>query len=1034
MKTETADNLCPQCGSAIPVEAPQGLCPKCVLAGAAAPIETVTTPAHRAPPPPLETVQAAFPQLEILELIGAGGMGVVFKARQPKLDRLVALKLLPEAAAKSPAFAERFNREARTLARLNHPNIVTVFDFGQAGGLFYLLMEFVDGVNLRQAMRAGRFSPAEALSIVPKICEALQYAHDEGILHRDIKPENILLDAKGRVKIADFGIAKLVGDDPRDVTLTASGASLGTPHYMAPEQIEQPGKVDHRADIYSLGVVFYEMLTGELPIGRFAAPSTKATLDERVDEIVFRALAKERELRQQSAGQMKTEVETVTAGGAKPPPPTLSPAPEKIPDSPGQTGRMVIGGILLTVGVLMLLYFALIAAITLGRDKHMVFYPSLGIALGFLAIVGATLSFAGYGLLQGRNRSGMAWRKAPGVSHITAWVACAICLLTPLAVGLVSMLMVGLFMNWKPDLFSTSLNGTVLRWMFAILVYVFGWGAPLAFSFPLLRWGDRRIAAKNGPFPFTSLPRWVKPATWFLFAWALLNLLISVWKHCSSPPNQFALNYDPTILLLVTCFAMWKQSPTARFAAVILAVFQIALVIISVLVAGTGALFGILQPGFFVTRPANSIQALMALASIFSIVVNWIVLWHPDVRRAFGILRQGPHLPGDTDARTASPASAGAGMDLPPWSKKAMMAAALIAFSLLLPLILIAGRLAGMGGVGAGEAWLVIGLLLALGLPGTVLGCLALSDLREANGKLRGVPLAIFAALTWPLLCLLVPAMFFPWVILTPVTGSRGVGFLRLAAGFILPAGALTFALWAVYATARWAARIETPHKRGMLKWFFLAVLVCGIGLLFTAKVSRRSIGKVDQPARIEDSASAAPATPSASLSFTVPAGQVATFVPVFWSNGVPMRVAQLSAHAVAPASQPVSMDLGGKITWKLWNNAPAGDERLSWEVVVSSDAGGRATSGGILMPREFDLLTNAAPAHLRLSENSTTTLWLMRTNQTGFGVSLEAESQDYLAKPEVNLVTGRFGTGTNWVSAAEMNPNFYAPIPLETK
>src|SRR5262245_8920997 len=179
-------------------------------------------------------------------------------------------------------------------------------------------MEFVDGINLREAMRAGKFSPSEALAIAPKICEALQFAHEEGILHRDIKPENILLDTKGRLKIADFGIAKLVGDTKPEVTITATGATLGTPHYMAPEQLEKPSEVDHRADIYSLGVVFYEMLTGELPIGRFAPPSAKTTLDERVDEIVLRALAKEKELRQQTAVEVKTEVEKVTASPRSP--------------------------------------------------------------------------------------------------------------------------------------------------------------------------------------------------------------------------------------------------------------------------------------------------------------------------------------------------------------------------------------------------------------------------------------------------------------------------------------------------------------------------------------------------------------------------------------------------------------------------------------------------------------------------------------------------------------------------------------------
>ncbi len=329
MSAEPTTARCPKCGAPVPDSAAEGLCPRCLLAAAAAPTEAGQSSGAHPVAPPLARVAAAFPQLELIELIGTGGMGAVFKARQPKLDRYVALKVLPEALAKDPAFAERFQREGRVLARLNHPNIVTVHDFGQAGGIFYLLMEYVDGVNLRQAMRAGRFTPAQALALVPRICEALQFAHDEGVLHRDIKPENILLDARGRVKIADVGIAKLVGETRADVGLTATGAAMGTPHYMAPEQIEHPADVDHRADIYSLGVVFYELLTGELPLGRFAPPSAKTDLDARIDEIVLRALAKERELRQQTAREVKTEVEGVTAhdevpasSGAEPEAPT----------------------------------------------------------------------------------------------------------------------------------------------------------------------------------------------------------------------------------------------------------------------------------------------------------------------------------------------------------------------------------------------------------------------------------------------------------------------------------------------------------------------------------------------------------------------------------------------------------------------------------------------------------------------------------------------------------------------------------------
>jgi serine/threonine protein kinase len=162
------------------------------------------------PPTPAELARS-FPQLDVLALLGQGGMGAVYKVRQRELDRIVALKILPPDIGNAPAFADRFTREAKALARLNHPGIVTLYEFGQANGLFYFLMEFVDGVNLRQLLRTGRVSPREALAIVPAICDALQFAHDQGLVHRDIKPENILLDRRGRVKVADFGLAKLIG-------------------------------------------------------------------------------------------------------------------------------------------------------------------------------------------------------------------------------------------------------------------------------------------------------------------------------------------------------------------------------------------------------------------------------------------------------------------------------------------------------------------------------------------------------------------------------------------------------------------------------------------------------------------------------------------------------------------------------------------------------------------------------------------------------------------------------------------------------
>jgi tRNA A-37 threonylcarbamoyl transferase component Bud32 len=319
---------CPQCGDLLPPDSPQGVCPKCLLGLGLAPesqgqsAESIgeTTP-HRSdasrfiPPTPTE-LAALFPQLEIIELLGQGGMGAVYKARQQRLDRLVALKILPPQASLDPSFAERFAREARALARLSHPQIVAMYDFGDVNGMYYFLMEYVDGADLRQMIRSQSLAPEQALAIVPQICDALQYAHDEGVVHRDIKPENVLVDRRGRVKIADFGLAKLLGGPAADITLTRTQQIMGTPNYMAPEQIEHPQQVDHRADIYSLGVVFYEMLTGELPMGRFDPPSEKVAVDVRLDEVVLRALEKEPQRRYQHASDFKTDVNSITAGNA----------------------------------------------------------------------------------------------------------------------------------------------------------------------------------------------------------------------------------------------------------------------------------------------------------------------------------------------------------------------------------------------------------------------------------------------------------------------------------------------------------------------------------------------------------------------------------------------------------------------------------------------------------------------------------------------------------------------------------------------
>jgi serine/threonine protein kinase len=317
-------SLCPECRRPLPPT--HEVCPACLLAQGLA---TVTGGEAGSALPDVGEIQMRFPQFEILECLGRGGMGIVYKARQKSLNRLVAIKVLAPEREHDSHFAARFTREAEILARLNHPHIVTIHDFGESGGLFYLVMEFVDGVNLRDILSEGRMEPRQALAIVPEICDALQYAHDQGIVHRDIKPENILLDRNGRVKVADFGIAKLAGVEVGNASdggpvashLTAAGKVLGTPAYMAPEQMTEPDKVDHRADIYAVGAVFYQMLTGETPKESAPPPSRKVTIDVRLDEIVLRALEKDPERRYQKVSEVRTRLDTL---GAPPPSPALS--------------------------------------------------------------------------------------------------------------------------------------------------------------------------------------------------------------------------------------------------------------------------------------------------------------------------------------------------------------------------------------------------------------------------------------------------------------------------------------------------------------------------------------------------------------------------------------------------------------------------------------------------------------------------------------------------------------------------------------
>ena len=259
--------------------------------------------------PAPEELARRIPNLEVIELVAQGGMGVVYKGRQPLLDRYVAIKVVRPDFQTDSDFQERFLREARMLARLRHPYIVTVFDVGKAGELYYLVMEFVEGANLRQLLTDRSITERDALEFVPQIAEALQHAHEAGVVHRDVKPENVLIDALGRVRLVDFGLATLFG--PNVARSPDDNRVAGTLGYMAPEQLAAPESVDHRADIYSTGIVFYEMLAGGLPEADRLPPSRKAATDPRLDPIVIRALERERERRYQAARELHAEITAV---------------------------------------------------------------------------------------------------------------------------------------------------------------------------------------------------------------------------------------------------------------------------------------------------------------------------------------------------------------------------------------------------------------------------------------------------------------------------------------------------------------------------------------------------------------------------------------------------------------------------------------------------------------------------------------------------------------------------------------------------
>jgi tRNA A-37 threonylcarbamoyl transferase component Bud32 len=279
-KTKT----CPKCGKNLPSDAPVGVCPKCLLAAGLDSfddegIEQTEGLSSSDPTAPFTTVQY-FGDYELLEEIARGGMGVVYKGRQVSLNRIVALKMILSGELADQADIDRFHNEAQAAANLKHPNIVAIHEVGQHEGRYYFSMDYVEGQNLADVIRAGPLPAQKAAEYLKTIAKAVHFAHQRGTLHRDLKPANVLIDSDDQPHITDFGLAKRVTGDSG---LTATGAVLGTPSYMSPEQASgRQADIGPHSDVYSLGAILYELLTGRPP---FCAASAVATLRQVTDNL-----------------------------------------------------------------------------------------------------------------------------------------------------------------------------------------------------------------------------------------------------------------------------------------------------------------------------------------------------------------------------------------------------------------------------------------------------------------------------------------------------------------------------------------------------------------------------------------------------------------------------------------------------------------------------------------------------------------------------------------------------------------------------
>lgn len=332
-----------------------------------------------------------FGAYQVVTPLGEGGMAAVYKAYQPAMDRYVALKVLPRHFASDPQFISRFQQEARILAKLQHPHILQVFDFGEADGYTYIVMPFIESGTLTEVMQGQPLPLAQIRRIVSQIGDALDYAHQRGLIHRDVKPSNVLMDERGNCLLTDFGLAKIVEGS---IHLTTSGMILGTPAYMSPEQ-GLGGALDSRSDIYSLGVILYQMAAGRVPYQAetplaivhkhiydpLPMPHTLNTaLPEAVERVILKSLGKKPEDRFGTAAEMVNALQSAI-------PDVVSSSPSQTDSHGAPSGESVIRGEQATARV--------------EAKLQSLWKPAFWVGVGWVVAILAGLAFIRFGQIVG---------------------------------------------------------------------------------------------------------------------------------------------------------------------------------------------------------------------------------------------------------------------------------------------------------------------------------------------------------------------------------------------------------------------------------------------------------------------------------------------------------------------------------------------------------------------------------------------------------------------------------------------------------